>query len=108
MRTIWFKPNPSDEPITPILGQNNWLWLGAIISSSFIIFLISLGILDRYYIYPIDKNTNDIFSYPIKAVLNMLIICISIVVTSSTHLLGTRDSGTDAKQIQNMEGATPR
>ncbi|WMV11471.1 hypothetical protein MTR67_004856 [Solanum verrucosum] len=108
LRTIWFKPNPSDEPITPILGQNNWLWLGAIISCSFIIFLISLGILNRYYIYPIDKNTNDIFSYPIKAVLNMLIICISIVVTSSAAFVwNKRQSGTDAKQIQNMEGATP-
>ncbi|KAH0726496.1 hypothetical protein KY284_002361 [Solanum tuberosum] len=108
LRTIWFKPNPSDEPITPILGQNNWLWLGAIISCSFIIFLISLGILNRYYIYPIDKNTNDIFSYPIKAVLNMLIICISIVITSSAAFVwNKRQSGTDAKQIQNMEGATP-
>ncbi|KAK4738813.1 hypothetical protein R3W88_002510 [Solanum pinnatisectum] len=108
LRTIWFKPNPSDEPITPILGQNNWLWLGAIISCSFVIFLISLGILDRYYIYPIDKNTNDIFSYPIKAVLNMLIICISIVITSSAAFVwNKRQSGTDAKQIQNMEGATP-
>ncbi|KAK6804569.1 hypothetical protein RDI58_002353 [Solanum bulbocastanum] len=108
LRTIWFKPNPSDKPITPILGQNNWLWLGAIISCSFIIFLISLGVLNRYYIYPIDKNTNDIFSYPIKAVLNMLIICISIVITSSAAFVwNKRQSGTDAKQIQNIEGATP-
>ncbi|CAN4108986.1 unnamed protein product [Withania somnifera] len=105
LRTIWFKPNPSDEPITPILGQNNWLWLGAIISSSFIIFLISLGVLNRYYIYPIDKNTNDIFSYPIKAVLNMLIICISIVVTSSAAFAWNKRRS--AKQIQNMEGSSP-
>ncbi|XP_075073955.1 ferric reduction oxidase 2-like [Nicotiana tabacum] len=108
LRTIWFKPNPSDQPITPILGQNNWLWLGAIISSSFIIFLISLGALNRYYIYPIDKNTNDIYSYPIKAVLNMLLICISIVITSTAAFVcNKRRSGMDAKQIQNMEGATP-
>ncbi|KAJ8573187.1 hypothetical protein K7X08_009698 [Anisodus acutangulus] len=107
-RTIWFKPNPSDEPITPILGRNNWLWLGAIISSSFIIFLISLGVLNRYYIYPIDKNTNKIYSYPIKAVLNMLIICMSIVITSSAAFVwNKRQNATDAKQIQNMEGASP-
>ncbi|CAN4108988.1 unnamed protein product [Withania somnifera] len=104
LRTIWFKPNPSDEPITPILVQNNWLWLGAIISSSFIIFLISLGVLNRYYIYPIDKNTNDIFSYPIKAVLNMLLICISIVVTSSAAFAWNKRRS--AKPIQNMEGAS--
>lgn len=108
LRTIWFKPNPSDQPITPILGQNNWLWLGAIISSSFIIFLISLGALNRYYIYPIDKNTNDIYSYPIKAVLNMLLICISIVITSTAAFLwNKKHTGVEANQIQNMEGATP-
>ncbi|OIT08055.1 PREDICTED: ferric reduction oxidase 2 [Nicotiana attenuata] len=108
LRAIWFKPDPSDQPITPILGQNNWLWLGAIISSSFIIFLISLGALNRYYIYPIDNNTNDIYSYPIKAVLNMLLICISIVITSTAAFLwNKRHTGADAKQIQNMEGATP-
>ncbi|XP_016480821.2 ferric reduction oxidase 2-like [Nicotiana tabacum] len=108
LRSIWFKPNPSDHPITPILGQNNWLWLGAIISSSFIIFLISLGALDKYYIYPIDKNTNEIYSYPVKDVLNMLLICISIVITSSAAFLwNKKHTGVEANQIQNMEGATP-
>ncbi|KAG5626684.1 hypothetical protein H5410_011902 [Solanum commersonii] len=43
-----------------------------------------------------------------QAVLNMLIICISIVITSSAAFAwNKRQSGTDKKQIQNMEGATP-
>ncbi|XP_037494461.1 ferric reduction oxidase 4 isoform X2 [Jatropha curcas] len=57
LRTIWFKPNPSDSPITAALGPNNWLWLGAIIASSFVMFLVLLGIITRFYIYPIDHNT---------------------------------------------------
>ncbi|KAK4397197.1 Ferric reduction oxidase 2 [Sesamum angolense] len=60
IRTVSFKPNPSDAPLAPILGQNSWLWLGAIMSSSFIIYLISIGVLTRFYIYPIDRNTNKI------------------------------------------------
>ncbi|PSS04386.1 Ferric reduction oxidase [Actinidia chinensis var. chinensis] len=27
LQTIWFKPSPSDWPITPALGPNSWLWL---------------------------------------------------------------------------------
>ncbi|KAI6696357.1 hypothetical protein NL676_016476 [Syzygium grande] len=30
IQTTWFKPDPLDSPITPILGSNSWLWLGAI------------------------------------------------------------------------------
>ncbi|GLT78043.1 hypothetical protein SLA2020_495920 [Shorea laevis] len=35
LQTIWFKPNALDAPISAVLGTNNWLWLAAIISSSF-------------------------------------------------------------------------
>ncbi|KAE8697599.1 Quinoprotein amine dehydrogenase [Hibiscus syriacus] len=47
VRSIWFKPLPTDKPIAAILGPNSWLWLGAIISSSFIMFLILIGIITR-------------------------------------------------------------
>ncbi|KAL0317820.1 UNVERIFIED_CONTAM: Ferric reduction oxidase 4 [Sesamum angustifolium] len=43
IETKLFKPNPSDSPISEALGKNSWLWLGAIISSSFVMFLILLG-----------------------------------------------------------------
>ncbi|XP_059654218.1 ferric reduction oxidase 2-like [Cornus florida] len=108
LRTIWFKPNPSDAPITPVLGQNNWLWLGAIISASFIIFLLLLGILTRYYIYPIDHNTGNIYSYSSRSVIEMLLICVSIAITTIVVFLwnGKRNV-METKQIQNMEGTTP-
>ncbi|KAJ0110385.1 hypothetical protein Patl1_00488 [Pistacia atlantica] len=106
-QAIWFKPKATDAPITSILGPNSWLWLGAIISSSFVIFLILIGIIDTYYIYPIDHNTNKIFSSSIREFLNMLFICISIVATTSAAVIWNKKQNTmEAKQIQSMEAAT--
>ncbi|KAM7260799.1 hypothetical protein ACFE04_026274 [Oxalis oulophora] len=89
-RVISFKPKPSDSPISPILGPNSWLWLGAIIASSFIIFLIIIGLITNYYIYPKDHNTSMIFSWSIQGTLYMLFICVSIVVTSSAAMIWNR------------------
>ncbi|KAL7083211.1 hypothetical protein ACP275_14G147600 [Erythranthe tilingii] len=107
-RTIWFKPNPSDAPLAPILGPNSWLWLGAIISSSFVIYLILIGILTRYYIFPIDHNTNKIYSSSSRAVLHMLFICICVATTSTAAFLWNKsEKSKETTQIQSMEGATP-
>lgn len=108
LTTIWFKPHPSDLAIAPILGQNTWLWLGAIISSSFILFLILMGTLTRFYIYPIDHNTNKIYPNASRAVLYMLFLCISIaMIASGAFEWNKRRNATDTKQIQNMEGNSP-
>ncbi|PSS11693.1 Ferric reduction oxidase [Actinidia chinensis var. chinensis] len=108
LQNIWFKPNSSDSPISPILGPNSWIWLGAIISSSLIIFLLFMGILTRYYIYPIDHNTNQVYSYSSRAVLNILLICISIAVTASAAFYWNKKQGArETNQVQNMEGTTP-
>ncbi|KAA8520659.1 hypothetical protein F0562_014915 [Nyssa sinensis] len=105
LRTIWFDPNDLDAPLYPILGRNNWLWLGAIISSSFIILLVFMGILTRYYIYPIDHNTNRIYSLAARAILNMLLIFISIGMTASTAFLWNKKQlAMEARQNQNKEG----
>ncbi|KAK1376191.1 Ferric reduction oxidase 2 [Heracleum sosnowskyi] len=104
---VWFKPNLSNSAITPVLGQNSWLWLGAIISSSFVVFLISMGILTRFYIYPIDHNTNKLYSYSSRAVLNMLLISISIVITASGAFLWNKrncDVMERKQLVQNMKG----
>ncbi|GAU26524.1 hypothetical protein TSUD_361570 [Trifolium subterraneum] len=107
-QTLWFKPNLTDAPIHAMLGPNTWLWLGAIISSSFIIFLIIIGIITRYYIFPIDHNTNKIFAYPLRSFLYMLVICVSIVVVASVAvLLNKKQNVKEAKQIQNLEGSSP-
>ncbi|PIM99795.1 Ferric-chelate reductase (NADH) [Handroanthus impetiginosus] len=108
IQTVWFKPNPSDAPVAPILGQNSWLWLGAIISSSFSIYLIFIGILTRYYIYPIDHNTNKVFSLSSRAVLHMLFICVVIVITGTAAFVWNKNTNErETTQIQNIEGTTP-
>ncbi|XP_059457009.1 ferric reduction oxidase 2-like [Corylus avellana] len=107
VRAIWFKPHAADAPFSAILGPNSWLWLGMIITSSFVIFLILIGIITRYYIYPIDHNTNNIFPTSARAVINMLVICICIAMTASAAVFSNkRRNAAEAKQVQNMEEAT--
>ncbi|CAA2953980.1 ferric reduction oxidase 2-like [Olea europaea subsp. europaea] len=103
-QTLFFRPNPSDAPIYPTLGTNSWLWLCAIISSSFLIFLVLLGVFTQYVIYPIDQNTNKLYSHPKKALMNMLFICSSIVLTATgAFLWNKKRNSSEAKQILDTE-----
>ncbi|KAK8702512.1 hypothetical protein V6N13_020865 [Hibiscus sabdariffa] len=107
VRSVWFKPLPTDKPMAAILGPNSWLWLGAIISSSFIMFLILIGIINRFYIYPKDHNKNE-FSNSIQAVMNILAICVSIAATASAAVFwNKRRYAREAMQVKNMEAQTP-
>ncbi|GAB2211909.1 hypothetical protein Drorol1_Dr00025248 [Drosera rotundifolia] len=106
---VWFKATASDVPISPILGKNGWLWLAGIIAVSFVAFLLFMGFLTRFYIYPIDHNTNRIFSSSTRSVLNILLICICISGTSSLAVNWTKKRNTTATtQIMNMEGMSAR
>ncbi|XP_068635115.1 ferric reduction oxidase 2-like isoform X2 [Aristolochia californica] len=108
VRTICFKPKPTDMPFSAVLGPHSWLWLGAIISTSFVLFLIIMGIIGRYYIYPIDKNTYEVFSTSSRAVLNMLVICAVIIgIASIATLWNKRQNAREGKQIQNIDAPTP-
>ncbi|KAL0464829.1 UNVERIFIED_CONTAM: Ferric reduction oxidase 2 [Sesamum latifolium] len=103
-RTVWFKPDASDAPISPTLGPNSWLWLAAIISSSFITYLVLLGVFTQYVVYPIDQNTNKLYSYTKKGSMNMLFICFSIMIAASAAFLwNKKQNAEEAKQIQDME-----
>lgn len=107
LQQIWFKPKATDAPISAILGPNNWLWLCAIISSSFIIFLILIGIITRFIIFPIDHNSNKIFSQPLRSFLNIFAICVSISMAASAAVLWNKKyNDKEAKQIQNLEGSS--
>ncbi|KAA8533685.1 hypothetical protein F0562_031202 [Nyssa sinensis] len=106
-QTLWFKPSALDAPVSAILGSNSWLWLGAIISSSFVIFLLSIGLITRYYIYPIDHNTNMIYSYSAISALNLLFICISIATTATAAFLWNKiHNAKEFTQIQNKDAPT--
>lgn len=104
LQTVWFKPNALDIPVSAILGPNSWLWLGVIISSSFAVFLLLIGILTRYYIYPIDHNSEMIYASAARATLNMLFICMAIAMTATAAFLwNKKQNGKGMRQIQNMD-----
>ncbi|KAG2279099.1 hypothetical protein Bca52824_061654 [Brassica carinata] len=108
IRTLWFKPSPSDRPISAILGPNSWLWLAAILSSSFIIFLIAVGIMTRYYIYPIDQNKSK-YNAASRSILYLLVLCVSIMMTSSAAVLWNKKKYKveGSKQVENVDVPSP-
>ncbi|MCD7463949.1 hypothetical protein HAX54_051761 [Datura stramonium] len=100
---IVFKQNPKDSPISAALGKSSWLWLGAIISSSFIMFLLLLGVVTRYSIYPVERD-GKMYHYSAKIIWDMFLVCASVfIATSVIFVLQKRDNETEGKQIQNVE-----
>ncbi|KAK3037219.1 hypothetical protein RJ639_030112, partial [Escallonia herrerae] len=109
LQTIWFKPNPCDSPISAALGPNSWLWLCVIIASSFIMFLVFLGILTRYYIYPLDHGSGSVYHFTLKSLWDIFFLCVCIfMATSSIFLWQKKQNAMEAgKQIQCLEVPTP-
>ncbi|KAK6135251.1 hypothetical protein DH2020_031023 [Rehmannia glutinosa] len=107
IETKMFKTNPLDSPISAALGKNSWLWLGAIISSSFVMFLILLGFVTRYHIYPVEKRGEN-YHYSFKLLWDMFLVCASVfVATSAVFLWQKRKISAEGKQIQNVDMGTP-
>lgn len=108
LRTIYFKPNASSACISAVLGPNSWLWLCVIISSSFVMFLIFLGIVSRYYIYPIEHGSNEIYHFSFKCLWDMFLVCLGVFLAASTIFLWCKKKvAMEGKQIQNQEEPTP-
>ncbi|KAF2935497.1 ferric reduction oxidase 2-like isoform X1 [Oryza sativa Japonica Group] len=103
---VLFKPSPSHAPIAPVLGHNGWLWLAAVVSSSFFIFLLLVGAVQRLYIYPVDGNSNRVYPWAARTLLNLLLLCVGIAVAASAAVLwNKRRRAEEAKQVENV--ATP-
>lgn len=103
-RTVWFKPESSHMPITPTLGPNSWLWLATIITSSFAMYLLLLALFTQYIVYPVDQNTNMLYSYTRKGFASIFFICFSIVVAASSAFLWNKKcNAAEAKQIEGMD-----
>ncbi|KAJ0099098.1 hypothetical protein Patl1_20194 [Pistacia atlantica] len=109
LQSLWFKANPLDSPISTALGPKTWLWLGAIIASSFVMFLLLLGIITRYYIYPIERNGTEVYHYSYKCLWDMFLVCACICIASSAVFLWCKKENDhrEEKQIQNVEVPTP-
>ncbi|KAK4492735.1 hypothetical protein RD792_000054 [Penstemon davidsonii] len=107
IETKLFKPNSLDSPISSVLGQNSWLWLGAIISSSFVMFLLLLGFVTRYQIYPVELRKEN-YHYSFKILWDMFLVCVSIFVTTSVVFLWQkRKTSSEGKQIQSVDLSNP-
>ncbi|WOH06740.1 hypothetical protein DCAR_0626168 [Daucus carota subsp. sativus] len=107
-QTLWLRPNDSDRPVYALLGSNNWIWLGAIILSSFIIFLVLIGLLTHYYLNPDKQSNHEIYSETSKATLSMLVMCVSIATSATIGFLWNKwQSYRDMKRIQNVDIETP-
>ncbi|MFS8013626.1 putative ferric-chelate reductase (NADH) [Helianthus anomalus] len=106
LRTIWFKPMPNDMPISAPLGPDSWLWLCVIISSSFVLYLIFLGILIRYHIYPKElAGGPSAYNYTCKTLWDMFFVCASVFLATS-FVFFWRKKENDKKEtmkVQNFE-----
>ncbi|KAL6127678.1 hypothetical protein ACLB2K_071041 [Fragaria x ananassa] len=109
LQTLWFKPDPLDSPITLVLGQNTWLWLGAIISSSFFLFLFVLGIVNHFYIYPIDHNTGEHYHVSFICLWYMFLVGASIFIVSSAIFIWCKKQNAieEGKRNQSAKLSTP-
>ena len=89
---MWFKPNPIDSPIPATLGPSSWLWLGAIISSSFVLFLLMLGLVTGYYIYPVivNNNTREFYHYSYRCLWDMFSACACICLVPSVPFVWSK------------------
>uniref|UniRef100_A0A453CKT2 FAD-binding FR-type domain-containing protein n=2 Tax=Aegilops tauschii subsp. strangulata TaxID=200361 RepID=A0A453CKT2_AEGTS len=101
---VWFKPWPSDAPVSPALGTNGWLWLGAVVSSSFAAFLLLVAVLQRFYIYPVDRDSNHVYPWAARTMLNLLFLGVSVAaVTGAAFLWSKRGSAREAKKIKSVD-----
>ncbi|CAA7026089.1 unnamed protein product [Microthlaspi erraticum] len=82
IKPLCFKPSVTDQPISPILGANSWLCLATILSSSFVIFIIIIGIITRYRIYPMEQISKK-YNSAYKSLIYLLSISVSVVATST-------------------------
>jgi hypothetical protein len=107
-REIWFKPWPSDVPVAPVLGSSGWLCLGAVVASSFAVFLVLVAALQRFYIYTVDGDTNHVYPWAARTMLNLLFLGVSVAgVTGAAFLWNKRGSVDEDIKVKSVDGPTP-
>jgi hypothetical protein len=107
-REVWFNPWPSDVPVAPVLGSDGWLWLGAVVASSFTVFLVLVAALQRFYIYPVDGDTNHVYPWAARTMLNLLFLGVSIAgVTGAAFLWNKQGSADEEMEVKSVDGPTP-
>ncbi|CAN6461951.1 unnamed protein product [Victoria cruziana] len=108
LQTMHFKPRPGDVPISWTLGPNHWLWLSALISSSFLLFLVFVGVFARFHTYPREYGTNYVYPRWLKGLFVLLFMCMSITVVGVVMVLwNKRKEPMVDRQVRSMEMETP-
>lgn len=86
---IWFEPSGSDTAVRGVLGSNR---VGAIVSSSLLIFLVLIALVNRYYN---DGKTSII------SIISAMFVCVSVVIAATLALVWNKKQ--DTKDIQSAE-----
>ncbi|CAN1793564.1 Ferric reduction oxidase 2 [Linum perenne] len=106
VRHKWFKPSPTDEPISPPLAPNIWPCLAAIVASSFVAFVLVIALVTRYYIYPKGLKSTQGFPVTLTDLIYMLVLCVCIVVAASVVVLWNKKRvGKTVVQIRDVDGS---
>lgn len=105
-QTLWFNNSPNDHKINHVLGTNQWLWLGVVITASFLAFLLLLAIATRYYIYEnMHGGSGHHVHYSIAAStrhsLVLFLLCVSIFLVASFAVLYIKKK--TASEVGNVE-----
>lgn len=96
--SIWFEPRISEAPVTGVLG---WLWLGAIISASFVVFLLLISLLDQFCIRPTDHSTDAAYSYATTSTISALFLCAAVVIVATIAFIWSKKQNSrECRQIQ--------
>lgn len=75
--------------------------------ASFVSYLVVIGIMTRYYIYPI-QNSGEKFSITSTALLNLLFLSVCIVAVSSAAVVwNKKKSMMESKQVLGTDEVTP-
>ncbi|XP_031483417.1 ferric reduction oxidase 2-like [Nymphaea colorata] len=108
LQTVCFKPTPGDMPISWTLGPNHWLWLGTLISSSFLLFLVLVGCFTRFHTYPREHGTKYVYPVWLKGLFVMFFMCLSVVVVGVAVILwNKRKEPMVDRQVRSMEMEAP-
>lgn len=71
-------------------------------------FLLLLGIITRYHIYPIDHNTDMIYHFSYKCLWDIFLVCAcSFTVATAGFVWHKKANAVEMKKIQNMDVRTP-
>ena len=95
---IWSEPSVSGAtPVTGVLGSSSWLWLGAIISASFVVFLIILSLVNLV-------SMDVVYSQAVRSLISTLFLCVAVATVATIAFLWNKKHNT--KECRQIESAT--